>query len=80
MPSGPRSRAWRGFTKLVKWRTGCEGRIACLICNYGRSRTLRDGEAGAASWCGWGVLARNSVKIAALIAAKARPPGQVGGP
>jgi IS5 family transposase len=63
----------RGFTKLVKWRTGCEGRVACLKRNYGWSRTLRDGQTGAASWCGWGVLAHNSVKIAALIDAKPRP-------
>jgi transposase, IS5 family len=70
----------RSFTKLVKWRTGCEGRIASLKHNYGWSRTLRDGEAGAASWCGWGVMAHNSIKIAALIDAKNRPPGQGGGP
>ena len=70
----------RGFTKLVKWRTGCEGRVACMKRSYGWSRTLRDGEAGAASWCGWGVLAHNSVKIAALIDAKHRPPDQRSGP
>ena len=64
----------QGFTKLVKWRTGCEARVACLKRNYGWSRTLRDGEAGAASWCGWGVLAHNTVKIAPLIDAKTRPP------
>jgi hypothetical protein len=28
----------RGFTKLVKGRTGCEGRVACLKRNYGWSR------------------------------------------
>jgi IS5 family transposase len=70
----------RGFTKLVKWRTGCEGRVASLKHNYGWSRALRDGEAGAASWCGWGVMAHNSIKIAALVDAKNRPPGQRAGP
>ena len=70
----------RGFIKLVKWRTGCEGRVASLKHNYGWSRTLRDGEAGAASWCGWGVMAHNSIKIAALIDAKNRSPGQRAGP
>ena len=54
------------FTKLVKWRTGCEARAACLKRDWGWSRTLKDGEAGAAIWCGWGVLAHNSIKIARL--------------
>jgi IS5 family transposase len=65
------------FTKLVKWRTGCEARAACLKRDWGWSRTLKDGEAGAAIWCGWGILAHNSVKIVRLAADQrsTRPPG-----
>ena len=57
----------RGFTKLVKWRTGSEARISCLKRDFGWRRTLLDGIGGAETWCGWGVLAHNSVKIATLI-------------
>jgi len=76
----------RGFTKLVKWRTGSEARISCLKRDFGWRRTLLDGIGGAETWCGWGVLAHNSVKIASLIdttdpahpaAAGARPPRPV---
>ena len=58
----------RGFRKLVKWRTGCEGRISYLKRGYGWDRTLLDGKNGAAIWCGHGVLAHNLVKISALAA------------
>jgi len=54
------------FRKLVKWRTGSEARISCLKRDYGWRRTLTDGETGAATWCGWGVLAHNATKISAL--------------
>jgi IS5 family transposase len=57
----------RGFRHLVKWRTGCEGRISHLKHTYGWNRTLIDGLAGAQTWCGLGVLAHNAVKIADLI-------------
>jgi transposase, IS5 family len=56
----------RGFRKLVKWRTGCEGRISYLKRGYGWDRTLLDGRNGAAIWCGHGVFAHNLVKISAL--------------
>jgi IS5 family transposase len=56
----------RGFRKLVKWRTGCEGRISYLKRRYGWDRTLLDGRTGAAIWCGHGVFAHNLVKISAL--------------
>ena len=46
----------RGFRKLVKWRTGCEGRISYLKRGYGWDRTRLDGRHGAAIWCGHGVL------------------------
>lgn len=57
----------RGFVKLVKWRTGCEARISCLKRDFGWRRTLLDGLAGAQTWCGWGVLTHNSVKISGLL-------------
>ena len=56
----------RGFRKLVKWRTGCEGRISYLKRGYGWDRTCLDGRQGAAIWCGHGVFAHNLIKIAAL--------------
>jgi len=60
----------RGFRDLVKWRTGSEGRIAVLKHRYGWARSLMDGTPGAATWCGWGVFAHNSVKLAHLAATK----------
>jgi IS5 family transposase len=65
--------ARRSFRKLVKWRTGCEGRISHLKHGYGWNRTLLDGIGGAETWCGLGVLFHNSVKISALLDAKASP-------
>jgi IS5 family transposase len=56
----------RGFRKLVKWRTGCEGRIAYLKRRYGWDRTRLDGRHRTAIWCGHGVFAHNLVKIAIL--------------
>jgi len=56
----------RGFRRLVKWRTGCEGRISYLKRGYGWDRTRLDGKEGAAIWCGHGVFAHNLVKISAL--------------
>jgi len=56
----------RGFRHLVKWRTGCEGRISHLKRGYGWDRTLLDGRNGAAIWCGHGVFAHNLIKISAL--------------
>jgi len=63
----------RGFVKLVKWRTGSEARIACLKRDFGWRRTLFDGHNGAQMWCGWGVLAHNSTKIAKLTTTKTAP-------
>jgi IS5 family transposase len=56
----------RGFRKLVKWRTGCEGRVGYLKRGYGWDRTRLDGKNGAAIWCGHGVFTHNLVKISAL--------------
>jgi IS5 family transposase len=60
-----------GFRRLVKWRTGCEGRISHLKHRYDWDRTRIDGLAGARTWCGYGVLAHNLTKITALAAANA---------
>jgi len=63
----------RGFRRLVKWRTGCEGRISHLKHGYALNRTLLDGIGGAQTWCGLGILAHNCVKISTLIDAKESP-------
>jgi IS5 family transposase len=60
----------RSFRRLVKWRTGSEGRISHLKHRYGWDRTLMDGIDGARIWCGQGVFAHNLVKVSGLIAAK----------
>ncbi len=75
-PGPARQHVQRGpsFRKLVKWRTGSEARISCLKRDYGWRRTLTDGETGAATWCGWGVLAHNATKISALITETGRQP------
>lgn len=56
------------FRKLVKWRTGCEGRISHLKHRYGCDRTRIDGLTGARTWVGHGILAHNLVKITNLAA------------
>jgi IS5 family transposase len=56
----------RAFRRAVKWRTGSEGRISALKRGYGWDRTRLDGTEGARTWAGYGVLAHNLVKIAAL--------------
>ena len=58
------------FQRLVKWRTGSEGRISCLKRDFGWNRTQIDGLHGARVWCGHGVFNHNLVKIATLIDAK----------
>jgi transposase, IS5 family len=60
----------RPFRRLVKWRTGSEGRISHLKHGYGWDRTRMDGIQGAKTWCGYGVLAHNLVKISGLVAAR----------
>jgi IS5 family transposase len=56
----------RAFRTLVKWRTGCEGRISYLKRGYGWDRARLDGRQGASIWCGHGVFTHNLVKISAL--------------
>jgi IS5 family transposase len=57
------------FQELVRWRTGCEGRISCLKRDFGWNRSQIDGLEGARTWCGHGVFNHNLVKIAALVEA-----------
>jgi transposase, IS5 family len=54
------------FHRLVRWRTGCEGRISYLKRGYGWDRTRLDTQTGAAIWCGHGVFAHNLLKIGSL--------------
>jgi transposase, IS5 family len=57
----------RAFKRMVRWRTGSEGRISCAKRDFGLSRTRIDGLAGARTWCGHGIFAHNLVKISGLI-------------
>jgi IS5 family transposase len=59
------------FRDLVKWRTGCEGRISHLKRRYGWDRSLVAGRGRTATWCGYGVLTHNLVKVARLEAKNA---------
>lgn len=61
------------FRKLIKWRTGSEGRISALKRSWGWSKSLMDGLDDAKVWCGYGIFANNSQKISGLIADKERP-------
>jgi transposase, IS5 family len=75
-PSAARKKAESApaFRNLVKWRTGCEGRVAALKRGYGWGRSLMDGTAGTATWCGWGIFASNGTKISQLAAAAGSAP------
>jgi transposase, IS5 family len=57
----------RAFKKMVRWRTGCEGRISCAKRDFGLARTRIDGLKGARTWCGHGIFNHNLVKIAGLL-------------
>ena len=58
----------KSFRRIVKWRTGSEGRISYLKRAYGWDRARIDGTEGTRIWTGHGVLAHNLVKISALAA------------
>ena len=64
----------RPFVRLIKWRTGSEGRISHLKHSYGWDRTRLDGLTGTQTWCGFGILAHNAVKISGLIEDKQQHP------
>jgi IS5 family transposase len=70
--SAARQNVERGgrFRRLIKWRTGSEGRISTLKRGYRWGRSLMDGLAGTQTWCGYGIFAHNAVKISGLIAAQ----------
>jgi IS5 family transposase len=59
------------FRRLIKWRTGSEGRISHLKHRYGWARSGMDGRDRTAIWCGHGVLAHNLVKVTRLATAEA---------
>jgi IS5 family transposase len=63
----------RSFRKLVKWRTGCEGRVGYLKRGYGWDRTRLDGKNGAAIWCRYGIFTHNLSRSAPWPADPARP-------
>ena len=56
----------RAYRRALKWRTGSEGRISTLKRGYRWDRSRLDGTEGARTWTGYGVLAHNLIKIAAL--------------
>jgi transposase, IS5 family len=57
----------RAFKKMVRWRTGCEGRISCAKRDFGLARTRIDGLEGVRTWCGHGIFNHNLVKIGRLL-------------
>jgi transposase, IS5 family len=57
----------RAFKTMVRWRTGCEGRISCAKRDFGLARTRLDGLDGARTWSGHGIFNHNLVKIAGLL-------------
>lgn len=54
------------FREQIRWRTGAEGRIACLKRQQGWNRSHLTGIEGARTWCGHGVLTHNLTKLARL--------------
>jgi IS5 family transposase len=59
--------AARPFQRMVRWRTGCEGRISCIKRDFGCRRTRMDGLDGARTWTGHGIFAHNLTKIVPLM-------------
>ena len=57
------TRAWR---RRYRWRAGAEGRISHLKRRFGWNRTRLKGHAGAQIWSGYGILASNLGRMAAL--------------
>lgn len=57
------SDTWR---ELIRWRTGAEGRIACLKRQHQWNRSHLTSIEGARTNCGHGVLAHNLTKLARL--------------
>ena len=57
------TRAWR---RRYRWRAGAEGRISHLKRRFGWNRSRLKGQMGAQIWSGYGVLASNLGRMAAL--------------
>jgi len=57
----------RSFRRLVKWRTGSEGRISCLKRDFGWNRTLMDEIDTPAPGAATAFFNHNLVKIAGLM-------------
>jgi IS5 family transposase len=55
----------RHFRRLVRWRTGCEGRISHFKRRFGGRRTRFRRLRGARTWVGFGVMAHNLEKVGA---------------
>jgi IS5 family transposase len=55
-----------GFVAMVKWRTGCEGRISHLKRDWAWRRTRLRSHRGVHVWCGYGVFGHNLVKLTQL--------------
>lgn len=51
------------FRRLLRWRTGCEGRISAFKRGHGGRRTRFKGLRGAETWVGFGVLSHNLHKV-----------------
>jgi IS5 family transposase len=56
----------RSFQRMIRWRTGAEGRINCIKRDYGCRRTHMDTLTGARTWTGHGIFTHNLTKIAGL--------------
>jgi IS5 family transposase len=54
------------FRRLVRWRTGCEGRISHFKRRFGGRRTRFRRMRGARTWVGFGVLAHNLAKVGSV--------------
>lgn len=54
--------------RLVKWRSGSEGRVSTLKRRWGWARSRLANLDGAATWCGWGVFAHNTHKLGLILA------------
>jgi transposase, IS5 family len=54
------------FVEMVKWRTGCEGRISHLKRDWAWRRTRLRSHAGVRIWCGHGVFGHNLLKLIEL--------------
>lgn len=58
--------ATRGWRKRYRFRAGAEGRISALKRRYGLGRSRLKGHTGARIWVGFGILASNLDRMAAL--------------